>query len=236
MPKKDTIDDANDDTTENISVTTESSEGETQPKTEGSTNVTQPRTYSEAEYKGLQTVIAKRDMTIASLTNEKQEWNSEKQELINKLAEAEANHGSAITEKSSLDAKLTEAEKEAADYKKQVADLQKKNEFQEIVMKDFPDLANVAHLIRHGETEEEFRTNAKELREDLSKYIDKGVKNILSGASIPTDGGDGSTLGVDDVDKWYDESIKLAGLVGKEQEYEKAYTNYLEALEARNVE
>lgn len=211
---------ASDGTMENESnSSTKPPEGETQPKPED--NKPSAKTYSEAEYKGLQTVIAKRDATI-------KDKDTLIAELTAKLAEAEANHGSAVSEKTSLTQKLTESTDKVTNLEKTVADLEKKLNYQNIVMKDFPDLAPAIDFLPRMDSEEEFREKAKELRATLKQYVGNEVKQVISGASPPLSGdGEGSTLGGDELDKLYREAVRLAGVPGKEQEYEAAYQKYL---------
>jgi len=228
MPK-DTDDNKLTGTTETPSEGDTTSGGsETQPKPKD--DKPSPKTFTEAQYKGLQAVIAKRDVTIAKLTNEKAELETQK-------AEAEANHGSAVTEKTNLSSKLTESTKEVANFKKQVAALNKKVKFQGIIMKDFPELAPVSTLIPEVETEEEFRAKAKEVQAALSNYVDKGVQDILKGGSPPlgSTNEDNTPLGENALDKAWDEATALAGITGKEAEYEKAYKKYQKLYNKANA-
>lgn len=223
MKPKDTIEETvgTDTENDNSSSTETTTEDSTQPKPDGN-NEPSGKTFTEAEYKGLQAVIAKRDQTIANLTNEKQE-------LINKLAEAEANHGTAVTEKSTLSEKLTNVTEEKTNLENTVAKLEKKLKHQDIVMKDFPELAPVVSFIPETDTEEEFRAKAKELQGSLNKYIGDGMKNVLSGSSPAVSGNEeDSTLSGDEADKWYREAASLAGISGKEKEYEEAFQKYLD--------
>ena len=203
---------------------TDPSGDETQPKPKGET------TYTEAQYKGLQAVIAKRDATIAKLTNQISELEAE-------LAEERANHGKAVSEKTNLSSKFTETEEKKAALEKEVADLQKKVSYQTIIMTEFPDLAPMSKLIPPSETEDGFRDNAKELRKAMKQYADTTVTNVLSGSSISVDqnGNDGTTLGnVDELDKLYKDATALAGVPGKEAEYREKYDRYLQLFNARN--
>ncbi|MGC9423773.1 hypothetical protein, partial [Vibrio sp.] len=177
---------------------------------------------TEAEYKGLQAVIAKRDQTIASLTNKNQDLETE-------IADLKSKHGTAISEKTDLSEKITNVTEEKTNLENQVAKLEKKLKHQDIVMKDFPELAPVMSFIPETETEEEFRAKAKELQSSLNKYVGDGMQNVLSGSSPAVSGNEeNSTLSGDEADKWYREAASLAGIPGKEKEYEEAFQKYLE--------
>jgi chromosome segregation ATPase len=196
-----------------------------QPKTEG--NASAPVTYTEAQYKGLQAVIAKKDADIKQLTEKNIQLEAQ-------VAELESNHGKVANEKSTLDSKLTETKQEASTLKEENAKLLKKLSHQDIIMKEFPDLASAASFIPETETEDEFREKAKEFRTALKQIVDTGVKDVLSGSSPPVEpSDDGATLGVDELDKAYRDVVALAGQPNKRQEYEKARERYEAILDAR---
>lgn len=197
-----------------------------EPKSDGE-KASAPTMYTEAQYKGLQAVIAKRDGLIAELKKENLE-------LEAKLAEAQANHGSAVSEKTSLATKLEESTKSTATLTEEVAALKKKLRYQEIVMKEFPDLSSTASFIPDAPTEDEFRTKAVEFRSALTQYVNNGVKNVLGGSSHPISSTTGiPTLGADEEDKAYRDATALAGKPGKEKEYKEAYDRYLQILSAK---
>ena len=195
--------------------------GETQqPKPEG-------KTYSEAEYKGLQAVIAKRDADIKQLTEKLIKSEAEKAEL-------ESNHGKVANEKGTLTSELAETKKLASSLEKEKAELQKKLTYRDIIMKDYPDLTAMSSLIPETETEEEFREKANEFRKALGQIVDTSVKDVLSGSSPPTGSNDdsGTQIGVDEVEKAYRDVVALAGNPEKTAEYNAAYDRYVAALDA----
>lgn len=224
MGTKDTIDETAGTGTENEknSSTEPATEESKQPKPDGN-NQPSGKTYTEAEYKGLQAVIAKRDQTIADLTNKNQE-------LENEIADLRSKHGTVVSEKTDLSEKITSVTEEKSNLENQIAVLEKKLANREIIMKDFPELAPFMSLFPEVvEDEEELRSKAKEIKSALGKYVGDGVKNALSGASPVVSGNEeDSTLSVDEAEKWYQRSVQLAGIRGKEQEYEEAYQKYLE--------
>jgi DNA repair exonuclease SbcCD ATPase subunit len=115
------------------------------------------------------------------------------------------------------------------------AALELRAERQSIIMEEFKEVAPMAGYIPPGKDLDEFRDNAKKFAEDLGKMVDTGVSEELSGASPPPPGGD-DTVSASDVDKLYDEVVKLAGDPDKTKEYETAYDAYLEALNRNSAE
>ena len=201
------------------------SETQPKPKSEKPAQVT----YTEAEYKGLQAVIAKRDETIKRLTEEKAEVLKEKTELEN-------NHGKVASEKSTLDSELKQFKEKASTLEKERAELQKKLSYQEIVMKEFPDLSTAASLIPSAETEEAFRENAKQLQQVLKEYSNNKVKDVLSGSSPPVTQSDAETVyGEDDLDRAWRDVSELAGNAEKRDEYLKARDKYEQVLDSRQT-
>lgn len=196
--------------------------GETQAKDGGK------KTYSEAEYKGLQAVIAKRDATIQNLTTELAEVQS-------KLTEALANQATTVNEKTSLDAKFTESQTKLAAIETENANLQKTLNEQKIIMQEFPDLAPAYSFIPKTSTEDEFREKAKEFRTTLKQLVTNGVQNVLAGSSLNANLTTSETapLGGDEEDKAYRLVTSYAGRPGKEKEYAEAYERYQQILALR---
>lgn len=223
MSPNDTDNDNVQDPKEPSTEPTKEPKSEPQPKPEGKTE----KTYTEAEYKGLQAVISKRDQTIAKLTNERDD-------ALARLAEAEANHGSAVTEKTNLSEKLTAKEQEAADLQNEVAKLAKQIERRDIIMKEFPDLSPFTEFIPAAEDADEYREKAKEFKAALGQATQKGVQQTLSGSSPPIEPvEERTTPGVDPVDEAYRKAMALAGRPDKQQEYEEAYREYTDLLDKR---
>ncbi len=205
---------------------TDPDKSEPKPKSEG--NEQSAKTYTEAEYKGLQAVIAKRDQTITKLT-------TERDEALAKLAEAEANHGSAISEKTNLSQELTEKTGKVEELENQVAKLTKKIEFKDILLNEFSDLGPAAKFVPEVETEEEFRERAKEVQATVNQLAKRRVAETLSGSSPPIEeANERTTPGVDPLDEAYDKVMRLAGNPDKQAEYEKANKEYLDLLDSRN--
>lgn len=227
MPKPDdTTDNNNGESTENENnSSTTPPVDETQSKPKGDST---EKTYTEAQYKGLQAVIAKRDADITNLKNRNVE-------LEAKVAELESNHGKTVSEKTILDGKFQEAQDKVTSLEGKVAELEKQIKYKDIVMKEFPDLASAASFIPETDSDEEFREKAKELQAVLNQHVQSGVKNVLSGSSLPIEPGDeNTTIGIDPVDKAYAEVVKYAGVPGKESEYMEARERYVTALQAKN--
>lgn len=210
---------------ENVTPDATSTADTTQPKPEGNT-MPAPVTYTEAQYKGLQAVIAKRDADIKQLTEKLTQLEADKAEL-------ESNHGKVANEKGTLTSELSEQKEKASTLEKENAKLQKQLAYRDIIMKDFSDIAPAAHLLGDTDTEEEFREKAKELRSALNQISEGRVKDVLSGSSPPVEPtDDGATLGVDELDKAYRDVVALAGDPEKAGEYEKARARYEQILDA----
>lgn len=210
---------------ESNNLSTETPSAEAQPKSQGTE--TPPRVYTEAEYKGLQTVIGNRDQTIIKLTQKIEQLEAEKAELL-------ANHGSAVNEKTILDTALTETKEKASQLEAENAELLKKVDFQKIVMKDYAELTPFIDLFTNIGNEEELREKAKELQGALGQYVNKGVNTLLSGSSPPLEPvSEGTTQGVDPVDAAYRKAVALAGDPSRRTEYEEAYQAYIDLDEQR---
>jgi chromosome segregation ATPase len=223
MPKPDgTPDDVLDAEGKPITSDTQTTTSTATTKTDGSPITV---TYTEAQYKGLQAVIAKRDGTIGTLT-------AQIVELEGKLAEAQSQHGAAVTEKTTVATQLTDAQSKVTQLQAEVTALQKKLSYQGIILKEFPDLASAASFIPETATEEEYRQKATEFRGTLKQYVDSRVKNVLDGSSPPIDQ-QNTTINASDDDKAYRDVVSLAGRPGKEKEYQEAYDRWQNILKAK---
>jgi chromosome segregation ATPase len=200
MPDETTTETTQEQVQDTATATTTPVESAAQTKPQG-------KSYSEPEYKGLQAVIAKRDALIKELTEKNIQLEAEKAEL-------ESNHGKVSNEKANVDARYTETKAEADSLKKENAKLQKELDYQKIIMKDFSDIAEAAHLLPITETEEEFREKAKELRVTVNQLVKSNVKQVLGGASPPLEPGDtGNTLGVDELDEAYKNLVEEVKII-----------------------
>lgn len=184
-----------------------------------------PVTYTEGQYKGLQAVIARRDADIVGFKNTIID-------LETKLLEAQHGTVTVTGEKTTLETQLTAANTKVTDLEGQVAALTKRLKYNDIIMKEFPDLAQAASFIPETPTDDEFRTKATEFRQALTGFANLKVQNVLAGSSIPVNQAN-TTTGEDDEDKAYRDVVALAGKPGKEKEYQEKYDHYQNILKAK---
>jgi hypothetical protein len=175
----------------------------------------------ETRYKGQQKLTAKREQTIQRLQDKLDALTEKHEEAVN------AGEKSA-KEKTDTEKQLAElsAQLDAARVEQQA--LQTSLEQNSIVMEKFPDLTPLAKYIPTGDTAEEFAQNAEAFQKDIAAFVDAGVKTAMNGASPPTPDGKTQLATQAEKDSAYDAVVALAGVSGKEAEYEKARQKWVE--------
>lgn len=107
---------------------------------------------------------------------------------------------------------------------------------QAIIMKDYPALARFSDFIPAAEDDDQFKTNLQNFQEALNSYVQAGVKDTLSGSSPPPGGDQGTRMvSESEEDKLWKQVYSLAGIPGKEREYEEAFGRLQEVLNLKNT-
>lgn len=104
---------------------------------------------------------------------------------------------------------------------------------QKVILESHPTLAPFMKFIPEGDSLETFESNAKEFAEALGVFQEQQTAEDLEGASPPPPGGD-ETVSSSALDKAWDKVSKLAGVRGKEAEYDAAYEDYLRLFDKHN--
>lgn len=94
---------------------------------------------------------------------------------------------------------------------------------QNIILGEFPTLAPLAGFIPTAPDDDTYRSNAKNFEAALSKYVTGAVKQTLEGASPPSGKTKSDIPTAAEEDKAWNKVYSLAGVPGKEKEYEEAY-------------
>lgn len=173
----------------------------------------------EASYKGLQSSTDKKisDLTAARdiLQEKYNALNLEHETLKRTLAEINANKSALETSDSALREQL----KTVIAEKDRLATQQRQ---QTLVLKQFPQLAPFTMFIPSADTDEAYLENAKAFAETLKGYIDLGARAIVSGAVPPAPTPGPTTVQTSAEDLAWTKVASLAGVPGKEVEYEAA--------------
>jgi hypothetical protein len=177
-------------------------------------------------YKGIQKVVAKKDVEIGKLQ-------TSVTELSEQLEELKATTGNTEQAKSDAEKKMADIQDQLTGLQSERENLNQKLTQQGIVMKEFPSLAPLAEYIPVANDEDGFRDNAKQFSEALNAFVDQGVDAKLAGASLPSPKGEDEIPTENEVDKAYDKVVNLAGVLGKEAEYEDAFQKHADLLAAR---
>lgn len=177
-------------------------------------------------YKGLQKVVAKKDQQILELQDSVQA-------LSDELEELKVNSASTQTAKSTAEQKVQELQSQLDNLTAERDEVNKQLTQQGIIMKDFPQLAQLAKFIPPAEDEEGFKTNAKEFAEALKGFVDKGVVETLEGASPPSPSTEEEAPTSSEEDRLWSIVYSTSGVPGKEAEYEEANEKLQKILAAK---
>lgn len=187
-----------------------------------------PKGYvTEESYQGLQRVVAKKDKELEDLK-------SKMETLSTSLEELKTNSNQLTGTKGELEKQLQEAQSKLDEIQtdRDTLDIQLRQ--QGIVMKEFPNLAAVAQYIPSADDDDKFRENAKNFAEAMGVFVKSGVQNVMSGSVTPQPQSD-DTVTETEEDRLWDEVYSLAGVRGKEKEYNEAYNRLQQVLEAKKT-
>lgn len=177
-------------------------------------------------YKGLQRTVSKKDSQIAKLNKELEDAKKEKKD-----AEALLGKGDQVR---------LDLQKTIRDQGERLSALEQENKQSKreamqsrVIAEDFPGLAKLQEYIPSAETEDEFRKNCEGLEAALGEETTKILTKELQGSTPSVDDEETKPVSQATVDKKYAAAMALAGVRGKEKEYNKAYDEYLDALNTR---
>lgn len=180
---------------------------------------------TEESYKGLQRVAEKQK---AKLETELAQLRQRLEQQAADLEEAKL----AVAEKASLETQQKELNTSITALQAERDRLTRQLNQQKMILADFPDLASLASYIPLAETDDDYKANAQAFRAALQLYLKSAVRDKFGGAAPPIDGGNESHAS-DATDKLWNEVYRLAGVPGKEQEYEEAYAKLQDALKSQ---
>jgi chromosome segregation ATPase len=181
----------------------------------------------QARYAGLQKVVAKKDKALTDLSQKVES-------LTDTLEELRTQSTSSETQLESVKKQAEEAQEQLATLTGERDNLKQQLDQQQIVLKDYPQLAPLAEFIPAAENEEQFRTNAENFAKAIEAFTGEAVTRTVEGSTPPIPSGKQEVVTQDQVDVAYDKAAKLAGVPGKEQEYQAANDEYVRLLSARN--
>jgi len=177
---------------------------------------------SEDAYKGLQRAAERQK---AKLEAELAEARKKAEELSTSLEETKL----AVAEKEKLAKERDELNAGIQALQQEREKLAIQLQQQQIVLEKYPDLAPLANYIPHGVNLEEFQANAENFRKAVESYLSMRLRQESAGATPPIGGGNQGT-DAGKTQRLWDKVYALAGIEGKEREFEEAYEELLRAI------
>jgi hypothetical protein len=142
----------------------------------------------------------------------------------------------------------TQAEKDAADQARvalaaQILAVQTERdklridlEKQTVLLKEYPQLADLAQYLPASNSIDEFRIGAKTFSAVLDKIVADKVKQAMAGSTPPVQRTQVDHMATEaDEDKLYRLVTSLAGIPGKEREYEDARQKWVTLLNSKTA-
>src|SRR3990167_3261703 len=173
----------------------------------------------ENSYKGLQSStdkkIAELQAQIVALQTRYNTLNTDHETL--KRTHTELSGSKTVLETS--ESALREQLKTVIAEKDRLATTQRQ---QTLILRDYPQLAQFVAFIPPADTDDAYLANAKAFSETLKNYVDLGVRTVVAGASPPGPVQTPDTRNVSTEDLAWTKVSALAGIPGKEAEYEIA--------------
>ena len=222
MPK-DKTDPENEDTTTDEGELEETQDSATDDKSQQSdvdTGSDQDIDWEE-RYKGLQRATEKKRL---QLEGDLEKANQNLAATTQMLEEAKGD--GSVLDKQRKDAEDAKAklDDEVAKLQREHDELQKQVNQQDIVMREFPQLAPVAKYIPVADDDDDFRKGAEDFSKAIESMVGKSVEKKLDGSS-PTfeEGADEELESSDELDQAWADVYQFAGVKGKEKEYQDAF-------------
>jgi hypothetical protein len=181
-------------------------------------------TISMDTYKGLQRTLALRDKTI-------KDEQGKTEALQVKLDETVAGMDSSEIVRSELQKNYRDAVKRIAALESENTDSKKKAMKNSVIAKDYANLAKFVEYIPDADTEEDFAENCKAFKKLLGDKVNQELDAELDGTTTVVDD-ESEQVSQAAIDKLFDKAMSLAGIDGKEKEYDNAMEKYLEAIES----
>lgn len=183
---------------------------------------------TQAVYAGLQKASQKKAeenaKQITELTTRLETLTTELEALKLEKGVSESSKETIEKAKQALEAQLGEMQVSQQRVERQLSQ-------QTIVLKEFPVLAPLAEYIPHANTDDEFRTSAKNFQTALEAYVKQEVRTTLEGSGPTLGSGDDKRQARQStIDTQWDTVNKLAGVPGKEADYNKEYAKLLEMI------
>ena len=179
----------------------------------------------ETSYKGLQKVVGNKNKELETMQ-------AKVDALAVSLEEYKTDATSKETVKGDLDKTLKETQDKLTSLQTEKDGLDQQLVRQNIVMADYPDLVPLAEYIPAADDADAFKENAKQFAEAIKGFVDTGVKIALKGSSPKQPPGTDELPSEDEKNKLWEKAAALAGVPGKEKEYEEAMQEYMGVLKA----
>lgn len=187
-----------------------------------------PKGYvTEESYQGLQRVVAKKDKELEDLR-------SKMNTLAESLEELKTNSSQLAGTKGDLEKALQEAKTQLESIETDRNTLDKQLRQQGIVMREFPNLAGVAQYIPQAEDDDTYRANAKAFSEAMGSFVKSGVHQVISGGTPPQPPSKDTASETEEDQLWRD-IYSLAGVPGKEKEFNDANERLQQVLAAKTT-
>jgi hypothetical protein len=181
----------------------------------------------EARYKGLQKTAAKKDSTIVELQEKLDKAIVDIEEVRTSSTTTAAQKAVAEKAKTDLEAQLNQVKSERDAMQKTLSQ-------QAIIVNEFSHLGKLSKYIPKAEDDETFKQNATIFATDIEEAVQARVKTVMSGATPPQPKGKQEMATESEEEALYHRVTSLAGIAGKEAEFEEARKKYVTLMQNKS--
>lgn len=181
----------------------------------------------EARYNGLMKTVTKKDGTITDLQGKLDKLAADLEEIRTSQTSTEKQKADAEKAKTDLEQLLATTKTELTEAKKSLSQ-------QAIIMQDYSHLGKLAKYVHPAEDDKTFSDNAKSFSTDLEEYVQARLKALMSGSSPPQPKGKQEMATEAEEDALYKKVASLAGIPGKEAEYEDARQKWVALQQSKS--
>lgn len=186
----------------------------------------------ESRFKGLQDASQKK---ADSLNTTISDLKSQIADLSTELEKMRGDSGTLASEKESLEKAQSELQEQLQSITVERDNNNKQLEQLKVVMGEFPQLSQLSQYIPQADDLDGFRENAKTLNELIENIVQERLTASIKGASPPIQQEQQKVISAGEEDALWERVYKTAGVVGKEDEYRKAYGELQALLAAKQT-
>lgn len=177
-------------------------------------------------YKSLQRRLSEKDRQIDQLESERDDYKGQLESIKSDLEKGDK-------VRSDLEDRITKTNQRLEALENENQQSKKEAMKSRVIMNEFPELAHLESYIPEADDEETFKENCRKFAEDLGEEVTSQMSRELDTTTLQVDD-ESKKVSQVEIDRLHSKAMSLAGVNGKEEEYDEAMDAYLAALDRRD--